>query len=65
MLKAIYLKMAFRTTYEDYESVVKYFGLTSTTSTFVKLIDFVLCPIIGKSVVSYLNNITAFSNFKA
>ena len=58
-------KTAFRTKYKAYKSIVMNFGMTITPSTFVTLMNAIFCPLIGKSVVIYLNKIIIFSKSKA
>ena len=58
-------KTAFRTKYGAYKSIVMNFGMTNTPSTFVTLMNAIFCPLIGKSVVIYLDNIIIFSKSKA
>ena len=56
--------MALRTKYGAYKSVVRNFDMTNTPSTFVTLLNAIFCPIIGKSVVIYLENIIISANQK-
>ena len=58
-------KTAFRTKYGAYKNVVMNFGMTNTPSTFVTLTNANFRPLIGKSVVIYLDNIIIFSKSKA
>ena len=58
-------KTAFRTKYGAYKSIVMNFGMTNAPSTFVTLMNAIFRPLIGKSVVIYLNNIIIFSKSKA
>ena len=56
---------AFRTKYGVYKSIVMNFGMTNAPSTFVTLMNAILCPLIDKSVVINRNNIIVFSRSKA
>ena len=58
-------KTAFRTKYGAYKSIVMNFGMTNAPSTVVTLMNAIFRPLIGKSVVIYLDNIIIFSKSKA
>ena len=50
-------KTAFRTKYGAYKTVVMNFGMTNTPSTFVTLMNNIFKPLLGKCVITYLDNI--------
>ena len=58
-------KTVFRKKYSTYKHVIMNFGMTNTPSTFVTLMNSVFWPLIGKSVVIYLDNIIVFSKSSA
>jgi len=58
--KDIY-KIAFRTRYKNYEFVVVAFGLTNSSSTFMCLMNSVLCPYLNKFVIVFIDEILIYS----
>src|SRR4051812_44205261 len=54
-------KTAFRTHYGHYQYKVMPFGLTNAPATFQALVQDVLCPLLDKSVIMYIDDILIFS----
>ncbi|GJW01365.1 putative reverse transcriptase domain-containing protein [Tanacetum coccineum] len=57
-------KIAFRTRYRHFESMIMPFGLTNAPAVFMDLMSRVCKPYLGRFVIVFIDNILAYSNSK-